>query len=276
MISYTPLKEAFSIGHFTVYSWGLVFVLVFLLSFFLVLRESKKKRIDEKHIYNISLLALIGAIVGGRLFYVLGNFRFYFQNPAEIFMLSHGGLASYGGIAFALLFAWFYIKKQNDIHFLEILDLFAPYTILAIALGRIGCFLNWCCYGAASSLPWAIKVAGDVPRHPSQIYEMIAGLLIFFIIMRIKYLKEQKDMSMKFRKSKFFDFDLVHEDSFMNKMLEKPGAMFMIFLALYSLFRFATDFTRFYDAHFLGLAWPSQWFCIVIFVFSAAALIRTK
>ena len=276
MIQYTPLKEAFSIGHFTVYSWGLVFVLVFLLSFFLVLKESKKKRIDEKHIYNISLLALIGAIVGGRLFYVLGNFRFYFQNPAEIFMLSHGGLASYGGIALALLFMWFYIRKQNDIHFLAILDLFAPYTILAIALGRIGCFLNWCCYGAASSLPWAIKVAGDVPRHPSQIYEMIAGLIIFFIIMRIKSLKEQKDISMKFRKSKFFDFDLVHEDSFMNKRLERPGAMFLIFLILYSLFRFATDFTRFYDVHFFRLAWPSQWFCIAIFVFSAAALIRRK
>jgi len=276
MIQYTPLKEAFSIGNFTIYSWGLVFVLVFLLGFFLVLKEARKKRIDERHIYNIALLILIGTIAGGRLFHVLGNFRFYFQNPAEIFMLSHGGMASYGGILFALLFIWLYARKQNNIQFLEILDLFAPYVVLSIALGRIGCFLNWCCYGAASSLPWAIKVAGDVPRHPSQIYELIAGLIIFFILIKIKGGKEKKDMSMKFRKSKFFDFDLIHEDSFINKQMEKPGSMFLLFLALYSLFRFATDFTRFYDARFLGLAWPSQWFCIAIFVFSAAALIRRK
>jgi len=265
MIQHTPIKELFHVGNFTIYLWGTMFVVAFLLGFFLVLREAKRKKIDEKHIYNIALLVLIGAIAGGRLFSIFDNFGFYMQNPGEILALGHGGMASYGGIAFALLFAWLYVRKQK-LRFAEILDLFAPYVALSLAVGRIGCFLNWCCYGVASSMPWAIQVAGDVPRHPTQIYELITGLIVFFILIKIKGIREA-GREARHTKSKAFGFDIIHEKSF----IEKPGALFLLFLALYSAFRFATDFMRDYSAHWLGLA-LSQWFCIGIFLFSAIAL----
>lgn len=240
MIQYEPLKILFNIGNFNVNSWGVMFIIAFLVSFFLVLRQAKKQNIEEKHIYNIGLLVLIGAIIGARLFHILENPGFYFSRPLEIFALDHGGMTSYGGIFLALLFSWFYTIKQK-INFCKILDLFAPYAALALAIGRIGCFLNWCCYGISSSLPWAIAVAGDVPRHPAQLYLALSHLVTFSILIYFRKIRE-----------KF-------------KILNKPGSLFLFFLIFYAVFRFAVDFLREYSRYWLGLAF-SQWICIVIII----------
>lgn len=270
MIQYTPVKELFHIGNFTIYSWGFMFVVAFLVAFFLILREAKKKEIDERHIYSISLLVLVGAIVGARLFHIFENLPYYFQNPIQILAFNHGGMTSYGGIFLAIVFAWLYIRRQKDIGFGKILDLYAPYIALALAIGRIGCFLNWCCYGHASGMLWALKVADDVARHPTQIYESVAYLITFFILIKIKNIKEIIHANRK-EKSRFFGFDVIKERSF----VEKPGFLFLSFLILYSVFRFLIDFFREYSVHWLGLA-LSQWICIAIIVLSATMLLKKR
>ncbi|MCL6501007.1 MAG: prolipoprotein diacylglyceryl transferase [Candidatus Pacearchaeota archaeon] len=252
MISYEPIHVLFAIGQFKIYSWGLMFVIGFLTAFLLVLREAKKKNIDDKHIYNLGFLVLLGALIGPRVLYVIENIGYYVQKPLEIFFFWQGGITSYGALL-GVLFVWIYVRRQKDISFTRILDLAAPYLLLAIAITRVGCFLNWDDYGRASLLPWAIKVAGDVARHPTQLYESLYSLASFFILLGFKRIRE------KGRQTRF------------KQLLEKQGALFLSFMALYSFFRFFNDFLREYETYFLGLA-LSQWICLAIFVLAAVLI----
>lgn len=255
MIKFNPIHELFSVGFFHVYSWGFMFVVAFIVALILTLREAKKQKIDAKHVYNVALLFLVGAIVGARLFYVLEHFSYFIEKPIEI-IIGQGGLTSYGAFL-GVLFIWLYARKQKDITFLQLLDLIAPYAFLAIAITRIGCFLNWDDFGKQSSLPWAIKV-DDFARHPTQLYESFYSLISFFILQGFKKIREKQKDKTKFKKFLIKKF---------LRRLEKPGALFFLFLLFYSFFRFFNDFLREYETHFLGLA-LSQWLCLAIFFFS--------
>lgn len=252
MINYEPIKILFEIGNFTIYSWGFMFVIAFLLSFFLILKQAKKQNIEEKHIYNLGLLLLIGAIIGARFLHILKNSAFYFNNPMEILSLSHGGMTSYGGIFLAIFFGWLYIKKQK-LNIGIIFDLFAPYIALAFAIGRIGCFLNWCCYGQASNLPWAISAAEDIARHPTQIYLLATNLIVFSFLI---YFRKIKNRTKKI-------------------IFNKPGSLFFLFLIFYSVFRFFIDFLRVYEIYFLNLA-LSQWIWLGLIIISLILLLKKK
>ncbi|MFH1823151.1 MAG: prolipoprotein diacylglyceryl transferase [archaeon] len=242
MINHVPMPVLFRTEFFTLYTWGAVFIVAFLVISFLFFREAKKEKVNEKHIWNILLLVLIGAIIGGRLFFIFEHFSYFIINPLEVFAFGNGGETSYGGFILSFLFVWIYLRKKKDLSFGKFVNMVAPYLPLGIAIGRIGCFLNWCCYGKASSLPWAVAVNG-VAVHPTQIYLLIGNLLIFFILMDLK-------------KKEFF---------------KKPGNLFLMLLVLYSVVRFSVDFFRVYDLYFLGLA-LSQWILVLVFITSVVLL----
>lgn len=269
MINYEPLRILFQLGPFNVYTWGVLHVIAFLVALFFIMCEAKKKKIDEKHIYNIALIALVSELIGSRLFYVFEHSSYFISKPFEIFFIWQGGLTSYGGFIAAILCCWLYIRKQNDISLLEILDISAPWIVLALAIGRIGCFLNWDDYGIQSSLPWAIKVADDVPRHPTQLYLMTANIIMFVILLKIKNIREWKEKFLPLKRPKIGDLELIHG----KEILEKPGFIFLIFALMYSIFRFSIDFLRDYEFHALSLA-LSQWLCIIIFIGSIALLLN--
>lgn len=252
MIQFEPLHTLFQIGSFKVFTWGTMFVIGFIVALLLIWREARKQKIQDKHIYNIALLILIGAIIGPRLFYVLEHLSYFIANPLEILMTWQGGITSYGAFL-GVLFVWLYARKQKDISFSQILDIVAPYLLLAIAITRIGCFLNWDDLGRASSLPWAIKVGNDFARHPTQLYESLYSLISFFILIGFKKIRE-KGKATKFK-----------------KLLEKQGALFLFFLLFYSFFRFFNDFLREYETTLLGLA-LSQWVCLATFALAAVLL----
>ncbi len=256
MISFEPLHTLFQIGSFKVFTWGFMFVIGFLVALLLIWREARKQKIEDRHIYNVALLILIGAIIGPRLVFVLEHLAYFVEKPLEILMTWQGGITSYGAFL-GVLFVWLYARKQKGITFTQILDLVAPYLLLAIAITRIGCFLNWDDLGSASSLPWAIQAGSDVARHPTQLYESLYSLVSFFILLGFKKIRD------KGRETKF------------KKLLEKPGALFLFFLIFYSFFRFFNDFLREYETSFLGLA-LSQWICLFIFIFSFAMLSRKR
>lgn len=263
MINYNPIPVLFELGTLKVYSWGLLFAIGFLVAFFFILNEFKKKKIPSIHAYNIGLFTLLGAIIGSRIFYVIENMSYYFSNPIDIFSFWQGGMTSYGGIIFAIFFVWLYTRKNAEIQFLEILDIAAPYIALAFAISRIGCFLNWDDFGIVSTLPWAIKVINDVPRHPTQLYLVLSNLVLFFILITLKNKKSLKEKGARFKRDGFKDVVLIHQSDF----LDKQGALFFLFLLLYSTFRFFIDFLRFYENYFIGLA-TSQWLCILMFIIS--------
>ena len=185
MLIYEPVKVLFQVGPIKLFSWGLMVAIGFLVASLLILKEAEKKRFNKDRVANLIIFSIIGAFVGARLVYVLFELDYYIKNPFAIFSVWEGGVVSYGGIIFAVLAAYIYIKAKKE-SFLKYVDLVAPYIPLGFAIARIGCFLNWCCYGIQSSLPWAVRVGSDFARHPTQLYLLIVNLIVFVILMIIK------------------------------------------------------------------------------------------
>ncbi len=136
---------------------------------------------------DLLLYAVGGVIGGGRLGYVLFyKPGFYLENPVDIFKLWDGGMSIHGGalgvVIGLAIFAW-----RRGRPFLQVADFLAPAVPIGLAGGRIGNFINGELWGRAASpdLPWAMifPTGGDVPRHPSQLYQaLLEGLLLFVVL----------------------------------------------------------------------------------------------
>ncbi|MDD5596279.1 MAG: prolipoprotein diacylglyceryl transferase [Candidatus Omnitrophica bacterium] len=163
------LPEICRIGPFTIYSYGLMLAIAFVIGSGLAGIEAKKRNINREVILNLCFLALVSGIIGARLFYVLENYQFYFKYPGEIFILQHGGLSWFGGLILGFLASLLYMKKKK-LSVYQILDLLAPFIALGQAFGRVGCLLNGCCFGKTGV--------------PVQIYSS-AILLGIFLILRV-------------------------------------------------------------------------------------------
>jgi len=185
-------------GPLTIYSYGLLVASGFIIATFLAAKQAARIGIPEDKITTLSLLILISGITGARVFYILLNIKDYISNPVEIIMLMHGGLVFYGGAIFAFIAAVIYIKRAG-LSVLETVDLLAPYIALGHSIGRIGCFLNGCCYGKAASGPFGVVFQDGISRIPTQIYSSLLLLLLFiFLSICFKY--------RKFRGQVFFSY----------------------------------------------------------------------
>ncbi len=148
---------------------------------------SRPKPWSPVDVEDLLLYAVAGVIGGGRLGYVLFyKPGFYLENPIDIFKLWEGGLSFHGGalgVVIALaIFAW-----RRGRPFLQVADFLVPAVPIGLAAGRIGNFINGELWGRAASadLPWAMifPTGGDVPRHPSQLYQaLLEGLLLFVVL----------------------------------------------------------------------------------------------
>jgi phosphatidylglycerol:prolipoprotein diacylglycerol transferase len=150
----------------------------FSLATFLVYRRAPKFGINSERMIDYMILILASGVIGARILYVLVNFGYYRANPMEILNLSKGGLVWYGGLGAALLAsAWFARIKKLDL--LTVFDLMAPYVALGQAFGRIGCYLNGCCYGIAAPEHF---LPGE--RHPTQLYSAALLFVIFAVLVK--------------------------------------------------------------------------------------------
>jgi phosphatidylglycerol:prolipoprotein diacylglycerol transferase len=157
-------------------------------NYFLVRRE----QFDELITYLI-----IGIVLGGRLGYVIFyNFRYYSENIIEVFKLWQGGMSFHGGLIGLIIAVYIYSKKSKT-SFFKFADIISCVAPIGIFLGRIANFINGELYGKVSTLPWAIifPYAGNVARHPSQIYEAILEGFILFIL--LNYLAFKKNLIIK-------------------------------------------------------------------------------
>lgn len=157
----------FKIGPVPIHSYGTMIAIGFALSAFLVYRRAGIFGIDRDFALDLLVFALLAGIAGARAFYVGLNFGYYVSNPLEIPNLAMGGLVWYGGFASAVIFSVLYCRIKG-VDTWSVLDLVAPFLALAQAIGRIGCFLNGCCYGRGG--------------HPAQLYSAAALALIFIIL----------------------------------------------------------------------------------------------
>lgn len=176
----------FKIGSISIYSYGVMVALGFGVAVYLIIRRANELNLKKETLVDFLVAVLLGGIAGARLLYVALNIKYYLQSPLEIFNLSRGGLVWYGGFLGGIGVALWYIKKYRLSLWL-LLDLTAPYVALAQSFGRIGCFLNGCCYGleAPGGFPVGVSLPDSgILLQPTQLYSSVL-LLSIFVVLRI-------------------------------------------------------------------------------------------
>lgn len=173
----------FHIGNLPVYSYGAMISLAVLVAAILMSRESSRQGIDPDNTLEAIIVAVVGGLLGSRIFYVILNWEYYRGRWQDIFFARFEGLTFYGAFLGGVLALVLWCRWRK-INFFKFTDLAAPYFILSYAFGRIGCFLNGCCYGRVSTVPWAVAIptVDSLPRHPVQLYAAAGGLIIFIIL----------------------------------------------------------------------------------------------
>jgi len=158
------------IGPISIYSYGLMIAIGFLLALYLATREFAKRGIDPQLINNIGFWALLFGIIGARLLHIImfpGSYSL--TDPIGWIAIWRGGLVFQGALPLPIIWVW-YAMRKNNIDFWMAFDISATYIPLAHAFGRIGCFLNGCCYGRVTDVCWAVsfpRVPYDVTQSPT-------------------------------------------------------------------------------------------------------------
>lgn len=177
--------EIFSLGPLSVRWYGLLFAFSFVVGYLIFQRIFKREGIKEEVLDSLTVYMALGVIIGARLGHVLFyDPQYYFSNPIKIFKIWEGGLASHGA-SIGILIALYYFSKKHRKTFLWIMDRIVIVVALAGAMIRTGNLMNSEIYGVQTDLPWGfifVRAGEMVPKHPTQIYEALAYLLLFVLL----------------------------------------------------------------------------------------------
>jgi len=212
----------FSFGTIHLYSYGLSIAIGVLLSLFLMKRRAVKEGFPgPDEVFDMAFVVLVWGFIGARLFYVIQNFSYYAVEPLKIFAIWEGGLIFYGGAIAAFLGFWLTCRKKKW-PFWKTLDFLTPYSALTHAFGRLGCFLNGCCFGKACELPWAVRFPGlSYAVHPAQLYEAFYDIVLFvFLIKRRKQVRFEGEIALLY-------FLLYGMGRYIIEFAREPGWMWM-------------------------------------------------
>lgn len=235
------------LGTFELRTYGIIVALSLFLGIWLSTREAKRKGIDPNLIQDFAFYALVGGILGARIYYVVfSNPSYFLQNPWQILAFWHGGIGIIGALIGGLATALWYCRK-NKLSFWHFADTLAPGVILAQAAGIFACLLNGDSYGKATDLAWAITYTDprsmaplNIARHPVEIYEMAAYLLVFLLVWQTR------------------------------KQYKTAGFVFLTYLAGYGAARFAVEFFRGNPALFAWGIPAAQIFGVALLLLAAA------
>lgn len=176
-------------GDLHVTGYSVAMLAAFVAAYLVTVPRARLLGIGERTVIDLFIVGLIGGLVGARIGEVIEQWPGFgrdargqplalgdlLRKAADI---DGGGMVWYGGAvlggALIALLAW-----QRRIRILELADLLMPAIVLGLGLGRVGCFLNGCCYGRPTTLPWAVGGRGGAAIHPTQLYETIACLGLF-------------------------------------------------------------------------------------------------
>ncbi len=218
----------FQVGHFALRWYGLFITAGIFVGFAVALREARRKGVAEDDVYGVGMWGVLGGLVGARLFHVIDRWPYYITHPAAAFAIQDGGLAIYGAIVGGVAAGAIYARRRG-ISIPLMLDLTAPALLIGQAIGRIGCLINGDSLGPATNLPWgfvylnpaALAPSLGVAYQPVPAYELLGDLLIFALIWRLR------------------------------TRLKVKGALFLVYLTLYSILKFGDTFLR-HEVLFLG------------------------
>ena len=197
----------------------------FLFGTWLALREARRLHLDEDKVVSVILVALVAGVLGARMLYVLEHVSEFRREWGSVLALWQGGLTLYGGLV-AGVFAGLVMARRLGLPIWVTADALAPSLAIGGVFGRVGCFMNGCCYGRPTRLPWGVTFPadsfagldfGNAKIHPSQLYFALAGLVLFGIVW------------------------------FVRKRMSPPGTLFWFSLLLYAAVRIPLDLTRAYE-----------------------------
>lgn len=187
-MTFPPIDPVFlSIGPLHFRWYGLMYVLSFIATYFLLSSEISRKGypFTRDDVTDLVFSGALGVVLGGRSGYILFyNLGYYLDNPLRIFAVWEGGMSFHGGMLGVLAGILFFSRKKG-VRFFAILDMVAQCAPIGLGLGRVGNFINAELYGRVTDVPWGIVFpgGGDLPRHPSQLYEAtLEGALLFLMV----------------------------------------------------------------------------------------------
>ncbi len=226
---------AFRLGPLTVHWYGVLIVCGFVAGLWLASRRCLRDGLAPEVVADGGIWILVGAILGARMFHVVMYWETDFaRRPLwEIFAIWYGGLVYYGGLLGGALATVLYARQRN-LPLWKLADAFAPSIALGQFFGRIGCFLQGCCYGRPTTLACGVRFPeGTIPHagpvHPTQLYEAALNLALFGFL------------AWQYRRKRF------------------AGETFACYLVGYAVLRFCVEFFRGdYDGRYLGWATPGQ------------------
>jgi prolipoprotein diacylglyceryl transferase len=208
------------LGPFSIRWYGFIFAMAFVVGFVIMHWVYKQEGKPKADVEQLAIYMIFGTVIGARLGHCLFyNPEFYLSNPIEILKVWRGGLASHGAAIGILIALYIYSKKKKDVELLWILDRVVIVVALSGSFIRLGNLFNSEIIGIPTDLPWAFIFTSldDIPRHPAQLYESIAYLIIFLILISF-YIKRINEMG--------------------------NGFLFGSFLVLVFLFRFFVEFVK--------------------------------
>lgn len=257
------MPQGFQIGPLTIRYYALIILAGALLGAWLASVEAKRRGKDGNLVWDILPWLLVGGIIGARLWHVFTpsasnvamglTTKYYLTHPLQILMIWNGGLGIPGAVIGGALALWIYCRATKQ-KFLEWADIIAPGLLIGQAIGRWGNFINQELYGSPSNLPWAITID---PRyrlpgfetvakyHPLFLYESVLNLLAAGILLYVG------------RKYK-------------NKLYR--GDIFLLYLVLYPVIRFALEYLRLDPSPVAGIN-INQTVMGIVVVFSITILI---
>jgi len=194
-ITWNVDPEIFSLGQLSIRWYGLLFASAFLSGYIVFSRYLTTERLTSELMDQLLIFVAVGTVLGARLGHCFFYEPEYFlKNPLEILKIWKGGLASHGAAIGILLSLWLYVRKHK-LSFLWMIDRVVIVVALGGAFIRLGNLFNSEIYGRPTDLPWGIEFVKDrlydsntgellatVPRHPTQLYEALSYIAIFFLL----------------------------------------------------------------------------------------------
>lgn len=251
-----------------IYGYGLMLFVAFLAALALAARQARRNRLDPDTVYDLALWVFLGGLIGARLFYVVQYWGVRVHSLADVVKIWEGGIVLYGSLIGAAAGFVFY-RALRPFPVLPMLDALAPAMALGVAIGRVGCFLNGCCYGDRCGYPWAVQFPPDsppwwdqvrsgelpvasglldavrrgvategipwsLPVHPTQIYSVIGCILITLLLLAY------------------------------NPLRRRDGSVMALLLVTYPVHRFLVEWLRGDEGAFLAGLTISQNFSIAL------------
>ncbi len=233
-------------GPVTIYSYGVLLAAAYLLGLWLGVRRASQAGLDGNRVMDLGIWVIIAALVGAKGLLFVVDFNHFTSSREEFMSLLRSGGVFYGGLIAASLTCIYQLRK-HELPLWQSGDLFAPGIALGYMVGRLGCLAAGCCYGRpAPGLAWAVTFTDpaaalnvgtplNVPLHPTQLYESLAGLVILITLLLIE------------KRGRSF-----------------PGRTFWQFVLMYAVSRFIIEFFRGDDRGMMSMFSTSQVISLVL------------